>query len=105
MLTPSPAIAQPAGGWHDDAGWASVTVSADRKHIKVCDPSDDGRDVRVEYATTYLQTWTLVDSNGAGWGCGTDTTFFSRITVFKLCEGRKYGACRPSVWLSRSPLT
>ncbi|GAA2839012.1 hypothetical protein [Nonomuraea rubra] len=103
MLTPAPsASAQPVSDWRDDAGWGSVTVSADRKSITVCDLSDDGRAVRVEYATTYLQQWTVVDSNGARWGCGSDSAFFSRITVFKLCEGAKYGPCRPSVWVSRA---
>ncbi|MFB4273516.1 hypothetical protein [Nonomuraea sp. GTA35] len=99
---PSPASAQPTGGWHDDAGWGSVTVSADRTHIEVCDLQDDGQAVRVEYATTYLQKWTVVDTNGARWGCGTDSTMISRITVFKLCQGRTFGICRPSVWVSRS---
>ncbi|GAA1772026.1 hypothetical protein [Nonomuraea bangladeshensis] len=105
LVVASPAAAQSSGGWRDDAGWGSVKVSADRKHITVCDLSGDGRAVRVEYATTYLQTWTVVDTNGAWWGCGTDSTFFSRITVFKLCEGRKFGTCRPSIWVSRSTLT
>lgn len=105
VLAAPSAAAQPAGGWTDDAGWGSVTVSADRKDITVCDLSDDGRAVRVEYATSYLQTWTVVDANGAKWGCGSDSAFLSRITVFKLCEGRKYGSCRPSVWISRSGLT
>lgn len=104
MLIPSSAMAQPSSEWQDDAGWGSVTVSADRKHITVCDLSKDGRAVRVEYATTYLQTWTVVDTNGARWGCETDTALLSRITVFKLCEGRKYGSCRPSVRISRSGL-
>lgn len=104
-LTASPAAAAPAPGWRDDAGWGSVTVSADRKHITVCDLANDGRAVRVEYATTYLQQWTVVDGNGAEWGCGSDSAFFSRITVFKLCEGSKYGTCRPSIWISRSSLT
>ncbi|MFI7131289.1 hypothetical protein ACIBQ1_36780 [Nonomuraea sp. NPDC050153] len=102
MLASSPAAAQPLDGWGDDAGWGSVTVSADRKHITVCDLSRDGQAVRVEYATTYLQEWTVVDANGPRWGCGTDSAFLSRITVFKLCEGAKYGSCRPSVWVSRA---
>ncbi|MET7338964.1 hypothetical protein [Nonomuraea sp. NPDC005650] len=96
-----PASADSAGGWNDDAGWGSVTVSADRKHIEVCDLSNDGRAVRVEYATSYLQMWTVVDSNGARWGCGTNSTFFSRIDVFKLCEGSKYGRCRTPVRIGR----
>ncbi|HEX4813596.1 MAG TPA: hypothetical protein VFV66_12680 [Nonomuraea sp.] len=99
VLAAAPAAARSPSGWRDDAGWGSVTVSADRKHITVCDLSDDGQAVRVEYATTYLQKWTVADGNGARWGCGTDSAFFSRITVFKLCQGRKYGACRPSVWI------
>ncbi|MFB4284970.1 hypothetical protein ACBJ59_57565 [Nonomuraea sp. MTCD27] len=102
MLMPASAAAQSVDGWHDHAGWGSVTVSADRKSITVCDLSDDGRAVRVEYATTYLQQWTVVDSNGARSGCGSDSAFFSRITVFKLCEGAKYGSCRPSVWVSHA---
>ncbi|MBB5773746.1 hypothetical protein [Nonomuraea jabiensis] len=104
LLAPSPAKAQTSDGWHDDAGWGSVSVSADRHRITVCDLSNDGRAVRVEYATSYLQTWTIVDSNGARWGCKTDSTFFSRITAFKLYEGRRYGSCRPSTWISRSGL-
>ncbi|WP_433441357.1 hypothetical protein [Nonomuraea sp. CA-141351] len=96
----SPAAASSSDGWQDDAGWGSATVSADRKHITVCDLSRDGRAVRVEYATTYLQKWTVVDSDGARWGCGTDTTHLSRITVFKLCEGGTFGSCRPPIWVS-----
>ncbi|GAA3615594.1 hypothetical protein GCM10022419_121100 [Nonomuraea rosea] len=103
LATPS-AAAQSPGGWNDDAGWGSVTVSADRKHITVCDLSNDGQAVRVEYATTYLQKWTVVDTNGAKWGCGTDSTLVSLITVFKLCEGSQYGNCRESIWISRSGL-
>ncbi|MEQ4725185.1 hypothetical protein [Nonomuraea sp. B19D2] len=53
--------------------------------------------MRAVYGTSYLQIWTVVDSNGARWGCGTDSTFFSRIDVFKLCEGDKYGPCRTPV--------
>jgi hypothetical protein len=102
VLTPATASAQPAGGWHDEAGWGSVAVSADRHHIEVCDLRNDGRAVRVEYATTYLQKWTVVDTDGARWGCGSDSTMISRITVFKLCEGRTFGTCRPSVWVSRN---
>jgi hypothetical protein len=107
ILTASPVGAAPSAGWRDDAGWGSVTVSADRKHIRVCDLANDGRAVRVEYATTDLQQWTVVDGNGVKWGCGSDSAFFSRITVFKLCEGSKYGTCRPSpsIWISRSSLT
>ncbi|MEV4362677.1 hypothetical protein [Nonomuraea sp. NPDC049625] len=102
LLTASPASAHVADGWHDEAGWGSVTISADRKHITVCDLSNDGRAVRVEYATSYLQKWAVIDRNGARWGCGTDSTFFSRITAFKLCEGRAFGTCRLPVWISRS---
>ncbi|MEU6786962.1 MULTISPECIES: hypothetical protein [Nonomuraea] len=97
VLCASSASADSAGGWYDDAGWGSVTISADRKHIEVCDLSNDGRAVRAVYKTSYLQTWTVVDSNGARWGCGTDSTFFSRINVFKLCEGTKYGRCRTPI--------
>ncbi|KAB8192573.1 hypothetical protein FH608_024020 [Nonomuraea phyllanthi] len=104
MLAPSPALAQPSDGWHDEAHWGSVTVSADRKHITVCDLKADGLSVRAEYATTYLQTWTVVDANGARPGCGTDTTFLSRITVFKLCQVHPFDTCLPSVWISRSTL-
>jgi hypothetical protein len=102
LTAASSAAASAPGGWSDGTGWGSVTVSTDRQHITVCDLSNDGRAVRVEYATTYLQQWTVVDSNGAKPGCGTDTAYFSRITVFKLCEGAKYGACEPSVWISKT---
>ncbi|MEV4285449.1 hypothetical protein AB0K40_08075 [Nonomuraea bangladeshensis] len=105
ILAPSPAVAQPADGWHEQNHWGSVTVSADRKHITVCDLSNDGLSVRAEYATTYLQTWTVEDTNGPRPGCGTGSTFFSRITAFKLCRFRPFETCLPSVRTSRSTLS
>lgn len=99
LLATPPAAAQTSSSWSDRAPWGSVTVSADRQHIAVCDLSNDGQAVRVEYATSYLQRYTVVDSNGAKWGCGTDRTWISLIGAFKLCQGAKNGPCQQSIWM------
>ncbi|MEU4574635.1 hypothetical protein [Nonomuraea sp. NPDC023979] len=101
LLSPS-AHAQAPGVWGDRAPFGSVTVSADRRHIEVCDLQADGHGVKVEYATSMLLTHTVTDPNGAKRGCGTDRVWMGRIDVFKLCEtGFASSGCNASIWINK----
>lgn len=98
----SPATAS-SGGWSSDSGDGYVKVSADRKHITVCDSQPDRTSVYAEYATSYLAIHTVKDERGGDFGCGKDTVFFGRITVFKLCsltDGIRR-SCNDSIWIER----
>ncbi|GII96856.1 hypothetical protein [Sinosporangium siamense] len=64
-----------------------MTVSADRRHITVCDKDADILYAEAEYATSMLGIHKVADSNGAAPGCGQDATYISLIDVFKLCPG------------------
>lgn len=104
LLSVPAAAASPSSGWGYETSAGSVHVLADRKHITVCDSYDDGYTVEAEYATSMLGTYTVPDSNSPWAGCGTDSTFFSRIDVFKLCtthQGQGVRACAESVWIKR----
>jgi hypothetical protein len=101
FFTPS-ANAQTPGVWEDRARFGSVTVSADRRHIEVCDLEKDGHGVKVEYATSMLLTHTVNDPNGAKRGCGTDRVWLGRIDVIKLCEtGFASSGCNEPVWIKK----
>jgi hypothetical protein len=92
-----------SAGWSDASAYGSVSVSADRNHITVCDTASDGVAVSADYATSYLSIYTVKDPHGADGKCAHDSTFFSRITVFKLCF-KSVGMpriCNPSIWISR----
>ncbi|MEU7900969.1 hypothetical protein AB0B45_50115 [Nonomuraea sp. NPDC049152] len=70
----------------------------------MCDLHVDGYAIDGEYATSMLGIYTVPDSNGPRAGCGTDSTFFSRIDVFKLCmtlKGKGERTCADSVWIKR----
>ncbi|MEU6997393.1 hypothetical protein [Nonomuraea sp. NPDC046570] len=99
LATPA-AAAVPASGWSFETVDGSVHVSADRKHITVCDEKDDGTSVNAEYATSILGTYKVSDGNGPRSGCGTDSTLIFRIDVFKMCitEG-PFRNCHRSVWI------
>jgi hypothetical protein len=100
-LLASPASAgTPNSGWTSQSNEGYAYVSADRKHITVCDLRDDDRKVDAEYATSLLDIYTVPDPDGPRPKCGTDSTFFSRIDVFKLCVTvglNRY--CHNPVWI------
>ncbi|GAA4102215.1 hypothetical protein [Nonomuraea soli] len=102
-LLSSPASAGTAGsGWTSESNDGYAYVSADRRSITVCDLRDDDRGVDAEYATSLLNIYTVPDPNGPRAGCGTDSTFFSRIDVFKLCvtDGlNRY--CHNPIWIKK----
>jgi hypothetical protein len=101
LLIPS-AHAQTTDGWEDHQRWGSVTVSADRRHIEVCDLRGDHAGVKVEYTTSMLITHTATDSNGAEPGCETDHVWFGRIDVFTMCRtGFASGGCNQPIWIKR----
>jgi hypothetical protein len=101
LLIPS-AHAQTAHGWEDHQRWGSVTVSADRRHIEVCDLRSDHVGVKVEYATSMLFTHTATDSNGAKPGCETDRVWLGRIEAFKMCRtGFASSGCNQPIWIKK----
>lgn len=101
-LFSSPASAGTSGsGWTSKSNEGYAYVSADRKHITVCDLRDDDRSVDTEYATSLLDIHRARPGRPK-LGCGTDSTFLSRIDVFKLCvtDGlNRY--CHNPVWIKR----
>lgn len=86
-----------------------VTVSADRKQVRVCDL--DARDdlyFKAEFATDNPidpRIYTVKAPQGV---CDSDRTYISRVKVFKLCVGSVrisevvWDSCNSPVWLNRS---
>ncbi|GII96291.1 hypothetical protein [Sinosporangium siamense] len=101
LIIARPTTASDTSGWQYRTAYGSVYVSADRKHITVCDHRADNLYAEAEYATSALGIHTLADTNGAEPGCGGERTFFSKIDVFKLCSGtrRVTRSCYESVWI------
>jgi hypothetical protein len=63
----------------------TLTVNAARDHIKICDDNTNpGQRVKVDYKTSYAQTWEVVAPDN---GCADDSTFISRIEQIRLCSG------------------
>ncbi|WP_182884179.1 hypothetical protein [Microbispora sp. H10885] len=99
----SPAVADNPGWSDGDNRYGYVEVSADRKHITVCDSYADSTSVYAEYATTYLLKHTMKDEKGGDRKCGEDSVFFGTITVFKICFQTNHVSrhCKNSVWIKR----
>lgn len=101
-LLACPAAASPGSGWSSQTDAGSVVVSADHKHITVCDLATDGHSVEAEYGTSMLGIYTVTDDNGPWSGCGSERTYLSRIDVFKLCvTGGGPRQCQDAVWIER----
>ncbi|MEW9532824.1 hypothetical protein [Microbispora sp. NPDC049125] len=99
----SPAAAS-GTGWSDgDSRYGSVEVSADRKHITVCDSRADSTSVYAKYATSYKLIHTVKDEKGGDFECGEDSVFLGKITVFKICflTNHVAGRCNDSIWIER----
>ncbi|MFF3667465.1 hypothetical protein [Microtetraspora malaysiensis] len=100
LIAMAPAASAGGNGWHGRDWFGSVKVSSDRRHITVCNTSNDGSEVWAEYATSFLLMHTVKDKKGGD--CEKDTVIFGYITVFKLCIRRNgLKECNPSIWIKR----
>src|SRR5262245_7707673 len=98
-LIPAPTAHADRRDWADvGSEYGAVIVTADRKHITVCDTRVDDTEVWAEYATSFLLIHTLKDPQGSG--CTDDSVFFGTITVFKLCFRHAYVSrnCDRAIW-------
>lgn len=74
------------GPWTDGYGrLGDVEISADRKHVALCDRLDDENKVAVQYRTTIGRTILL--QAGPKSGCVLDSVFFGSIKRAKFCYG------------------
>ncbi|GLW99406.1 hypothetical protein Misp02_34930 [Microtetraspora sp. NBRC 16547] len=107
-LPTKPALAS-TGPWSDyytDSGM--VTVSADRKQVRVCDlDASDDLHFKAEFATDNPIDPSIYTVKAPQGGCDSDRTYISRIKVFKLCTGSVrisdvvWDHCNAPIWLSR----
>ncbi|WP_433347303.1 hypothetical protein ACQP25_29690 [Microtetraspora malaysiensis] len=85
-----------------------VTVSADRKQVRVCDlNARDDLQFKADFATDNPIDPTIYTVKAPSGGRESGRTYISRVKVFKLCVGRMrisdivWDQFNPSVWIAR----